>query len=45
MALLIAALAAEGQSVIRNIRQIERGYERIDEKLRLLGAQITRAIE
>ncbi len=45
MALLIAALAAEGKSIIRNIKQIERGYERVDEKLRLLGAQITRAIE
>ena len=45
MALLIAALAADGKSVIRNIKQIDRGYERVDEKLRLLGAQITRAIE
>jgi len=45
MALLIAALAADGKSVIRNIKQIERGYERVDEKLRLLGAQITRVIE
>jgi UDP-N-acetylglucosamine 1-carboxyvinyltransferase len=42
MALVLAALAAEGQSVIRNIGQIDRGYERIDEKLRLLGASITR---
>jgi len=43
MALLIAALAAEGTSVINNIFQIDRGYERIDERLRLLGARITRA--
>jgi UDP-N-acetylglucosamine 1-carboxyvinyltransferase len=42
MALLIAALAAEGQSSIHNIGQIERGYERIDERLRALGAQIER---
>jgi UDP-N-acetylglucosamine 1-carboxyvinyltransferase len=45
MALVLAALAAEGQSVIRNIGQIDRGYERIDEKLRLLGAKITRQSE
>ncbi len=42
MALLIAALCARGQSVIRNIGQIERGYEKIDEKLEALGAKITR---
>ena len=42
MALLIAALAAEGESRIHNIRQIERGYERIDERLRDLGARIER---
>lgn len=42
MALLIAALAAEGESVIHNIRQIERGYERIDRRLRALGAEIER---
>ncbi len=42
MALLIAALCARGQSVIRNIEQIDRGYERIDAKLRALGAQIER---
>ncbi len=42
MALLIAALAAEGESTIYNIRQIDRGYERIDEKLRSLGASIER---
>lgn len=42
MALLVAALAAEGESVIRNIRQIDRGYERIEDKLRPLGARIVR---
>jgi UDP-N-acetylglucosamine 1-carboxyvinyltransferase len=42
MAMLIAALAAEGSSEIGNIRQIDRGYEQIDERLRALGAQIER---
>lgn len=42
MALVLAALAAEGKSVIRNIGQIDRGYEKVDEKLRSLGAQIER---
>ncbi len=42
MALLIAALAAEGVSTIQNIGQIDRGYERIEERLRGLGAQIER---
>ena len=42
MALLIAALGAEGSSRIRNIGQIERGYERIDTRLRALGARIER---
>ncbi|MGH7470876.1 MAG: UDP-N-acetylglucosamine 1-carboxyvinyltransferase [Longimicrobiales bacterium] len=42
MALLIAALGAEGESHIYNTGQIERGYERIDERLRLLGAHIER---
>ena len=42
MALLIAALAAKGQSTIDNINQIDRGYERIDERLQALGAQIER---
>jgi UDP-N-acetylglucosamine 1-carboxyvinyltransferase len=42
MALLIAALGADGTSKIHNIRQIERGYERIDERLIALGASITR---
>ncbi|MFQ5679443.1 MAG: UDP-N-acetylglucosamine 1-carboxyvinyltransferase [Gemmatimonadota bacterium] len=42
MALLIAALAADGTSEIHNIRQIERGYERIDARLRELGAEVTK---
>jgi len=42
MAMLIAALCAEGVSEIGNIRQIDRGYERIDERLRALGARIER---
>jgi len=45
MSLLLAALAAKGTSKIRNIVQIERGYERVDEKLRALGANIRREIE
>jgi UDP-N-acetylglucosamine 1-carboxyvinyltransferase len=40
MALLLAALAAKGTSRIHNIRQIERGYERVDERLQALGAGI-----
>ncbi|RME07665.1 MAG: UDP-N-acetylglucosamine 1-carboxyvinyltransferase [Anaerolineae bacterium] len=42
LALVLAALAAEGKSVIRNVGQIDRGYENIDGKLRALGADITR---
>jgi UDP-N-acetylglucosamine 1-carboxyvinyltransferase len=42
MALLLAALAADGESVIGNVGQIDRGYERIDERLRQLGASIER---
>jgi UDP-N-acetylglucosamine 1-carboxyvinyltransferase len=42
MALLIATLCAKGTSVIRNIGQIDRGYERIEEKLQALGARIRR---
>ncbi|HET9066811.1 MAG TPA: UDP-N-acetylglucosamine 1-carboxyvinyltransferase [Gemmatimonadales bacterium] len=42
MAMLLAALAAEGTSTIHNVGQIERGYERIDERLRALGAEIER---
>jgi len=42
MALLLAALAAKGSSTIRNISQIDRGYENVETKLRLLGAHIER---
>lgn len=42
MAMLIAALCAEGESTINNVGQIERGYERIDERLRGLGAKVER---
>jgi UDP-N-acetylglucosamine 1-carboxyvinyltransferase len=42
MAMLIAGLCAEGRSTIGNIGQIDRGYERIDERLRALGASIER---
>lgn len=42
VALLIAALSAKGKSVIHAIEQIDRGYQRIDERLRKLGAQIKR---
>ena len=42
ISLLIAALSAKGTSTIHNIEQIDRGYERIDERLRAIGAHITR---
>ena len=42
MAMLIAAMCAEGTSTINNAQQIERGYERIDERLNAMGARITR---
>ena len=42
VSLLIAAMSAEGTSTIHNIQQIDRGYERIDERLNALGAQILR---
>ncbi len=42
ISLLIAALSADGTSIIQNIEQIDRGYERIDERLRALGARIER---
>jgi len=42
VALLIAALSAEGKSIIQNIDQIERGYQYIDQRLQALGAQIKR---
>ena len=45
MAMVLAALAANGQSEIRNVGQIDRGYEDIDKKLRALGARIERVRE
>jgi UDP-N-acetylglucosamine 1-carboxyvinyltransferase len=42
MAILLAALAAEGESTINNIGQIDRGYEKIDQRLKALGADLTR---
>jgi len=42
LALILAALAADGESVIRNISQVDRGYERIEDKLKALGADIQR---
>lgn len=45
MALLIAALCAEGSSIINNVGQIERGYERIDDRLRALGANVERVAD
>src|SRR5881296_2134278 len=42
MALIAAALAAHGRSVILNVQQVDRGYERVDERLRSLGARLTR---
>lgn len=45
MTLVLAALAAQGRSVIRNVGQIDRGYERVEEKLRSLGARIERQRE
>lgn len=42
VAVVLAALCASGESIIRNVGQIERGYERIDDKLRALGADIRR---
>ena len=45
VALLIAAMSAEGTSVIQNIEQIDRGYKDIDGRLNALGAKITRLEE
>jgi UDP-N-acetylglucosamine 1-carboxyvinyltransferase len=45
MTLVLAALTADGESTIRNVGQIDRGYERVDEKLRMLGARIVRVKE
>jgi UDP-N-acetylglucosamine 1-carboxyvinyltransferase len=42
MAILLAALAARGETRISNIQQIDRGYEHVDEKLRSIGANIER---
>src|SRR6201993_3384226 len=42
MAMLLAALCAQGTSTIGNVGEIDRGYERIDERLRSLGARIER---
>ena len=42
ISLLIAALSADGTSIIQNIEQIDRGYQNIDERLRAIGAKITR---
>ena len=42
VAMLIAALSAQGKSIIHNIEQIDRGYQQIDQRLRLLGADIKR---
>lgn len=42
MAMLLAGLCAKGETTIHNIHQIDRGYERVDEKLRALGAKIER---
>jgi UDP-N-acetylglucosamine 1-carboxyvinyltransferase len=42
VALLIAAMSAEGTSIIDNIEQIDRGYEQIDQRLNSLGASIRR---
>jgi UDP-N-acetylglucosamine 1-carboxyvinyltransferase len=44
VALLIAALSAKGKSIIQNIEQIDRGYQHIDERLKILGADITRSL-
>ena len=44
MAMLIAALCASGRSTINNVGQIDRGYERIDERLNALGASVTRGV-
>jgi UDP-N-acetylglucosamine 1-carboxyvinyltransferase len=42
MALLIAAMSAEGRSVIHNIEQIDRGYQHLDQRLNAMGASIRR---
>jgi UDP-N-acetylglucosamine 1-carboxyvinyltransferase len=45
MALVLAALSAQGTSVIRNVGQIDRGYEKVEQKLLALGAKIERQRE
>ncbi len=45
MSLVLASLSAQGRSVIRNVNQIDRGYEKVDEKLRQLGANVERLTE
>lgn len=45
MALVIASLSANGKSIIRNVNQIDRGYEQVDKKLQMLGAKIERQKE
>jgi len=45
MALVLAALSAQGKSTIRNVGQIDRGYERVEQKLTALGARIERQTE
>ena len=42
VSLLLAALAADGESTIDNVEQIDRGYQNIDTRLNAIGAQITR---
>jgi UDP-N-acetylglucosamine 1-carboxyvinyltransferase len=42
VALLIAAMSAEGKSTIHNIEQIDRGYQQIDKRLNKIGAEIVR---
>jgi UDP-N-acetylglucosamine 1-carboxyvinyltransferase len=42
VALLIAAMSAEGTSIIDNIEQIDRGYQQIDKRLQMVGADIKR---
>ena len=44
VALLIAAMSAEGTSIIHNIRQIDRGYQNIDTRLNRIGASIERTV-
>jgi UDP-N-acetylglucosamine 1-carboxyvinyltransferase len=42
MALILAALCAQGTSTVQNINQIDRGYERLEERLQAIGAHIRR---